>query len=133
MLLSSIELAAFELSSAWGKSFDVQTDQGESILSPDLRRLMEALHEVVKEKKKELSTLQSKRILKSKGEGRKLGRPVVILPMDEIKRRLDRVVGRRERAQKILAIAKEFGVHRITIARKLVEVEKEILKKCRGG
>lgn len=123
MLLSQVELAAFELSTAWGKSFDVQIDQGESVLTIELRNLMIELHSRVIRKKKELSDLQIQRIAKAQGRGKKLGRPVIELPLDEIRKRLLKTPDD-EKAKKMKDIAKEYGVHKITIARKLKEIEK---------
>lgn len=112
MLLSHVELAAFDLSDAWGASPDVRKEAGEVILPPELERLLEALHSNVKAKKLELSELQKKRIERAKGNGSKLGRKVIDLPIEEIRKRA-------LRGEDIRDLAKEFKVDRMTISNRL--------------
>lgn len=112
MLTSFIERLAFEFSSLWGKSFDVRTDKQEVILTPEIEKVLTALHSECQRKRKEFSKTAEMREKRKRETGKKTGRPMASLPIEEIRKRIARGATPKE-------LAKEFGVHRATIVRRI--------------
>lgn len=113
MQLSRVEIEAHTLSVLWGASLVVRDDQGGLILSAELEKQLERLHEEVQIKKLLLSDLQKTRIAKAKGEKRKLGRPKVECPpVKELLRRL-------KKGESLAAVAKELGINRQTVKNRI--------------
>lgn len=119
MLTSFIERLAFEFSSLWGKSFDIRTDKQEVILTSELEKALIALHNECQKKKKEFSQTAQRREARKRETGKKTGRPLTPLPIEELQRRI-------RKGETPESLAKEFRVHRVMIMRRVVWPMKEV-------